>query len=122
MFSTMKVTLAFALLLILASSVTWTAQPSLAQTKFKSGISGRVTDLNGSVVVDAWISITRRSTKKVVHQVKTDQIGEYSVDLEPDIYEVEAEAAGFKKVKRKYIPVQSEGRNIVDFVLGPQEN
>ena len=37
-------------------------------------------------------------------------------------YEVEADAAGFKKAKRNYIPVSSEGRNFVDFVLVPRED
>ena len=117
----MKITLIFALAIVFASSA-WTTKPSLAQTKFKSGISGRVTDVQGAMVADAWISVIRRSTRKVVHQVKTDETGEYAVDLEPDIYEVEADAHGFKKVKRKYIPVSSEGRNVVDFVLVPRED
>ena len=118
----MKVSLTLALVLILASSVTWTTQPSRAQEKFKSGISGRVTDLNGSVVVDASISFIRRSTKKVVYEVKTNNIGEYAVDLEPDLFVVEAEAVGFKKAKRRYISVESQGRNLVDFVLEPRED
>jgi hypothetical protein len=117
----MKVILVFALVVVFASSA-WTTQPSFAQEKFKSGISGRVTDLQGAVVFDAWIRVIRRSTKKVVHEVKTNESGEYAVDVEADVYEVEAEAVGFKKAKRKYIPVSSEARNLVDFVLVPAEN
>lgn len=115
-------TLIFALIIVLASIALSATTPSRAQEKFKSGIAGRVTDYSGAVVVDASISFIRRSTKKVVQQVRTNDIGEYAVDLEPDIYEVEAEAPGFKKVKRKYIPVQSEARSFVDFVLTPQED
>jgi hypothetical protein len=117
----MKVRLVFALAVVLVSSITWTTQPSLAQTKFKSGISGRVTDRNGAVVVTATVTLVARTTKKLVH-VKTNDVGEYAVDLEPDIYDVQAEAPGFKKAKRKYIPVQSEARSLVDFVLVPREN
>ena len=117
----MKVTLIFALVLVFASSVLWTTQPSLAQTKFKSGIAGRVTDPNGAVIVGATINLTGRTTKYVAH-VETNESGEYTADLEPELYDVEAEAPGFKKAKRKNIPVQQEARSLVDFMLVPKEN
>lgn len=114
----MKVTLVFALVVVVASFVLLET-PTLAQAKFKSGISGRVTDPRGAVVVDARIWIVSRTTKKGV-LVKTNDAGEYAVDLQDDIYDVEAEAPGFKKAKRKYIPVEN-GRNMVDFVLALKE-
>ena len=117
----MKILFVFVLALVLPLSVQWTTQPSLAQTKFKSGIAGRVTDPNGAVIFDASISLVGRTTKKVV-QVRTNDSGEYVADLEPEIYDVEAEAPGFKKAKRKYIPVQTQARSFVDFMLVPKEN
>lgn len=106
--------------LILSSWVLCETRPSLAQAKFKSGIAGRVTDPRGAVIVDARIWIVSRTTKKGV-LVKTNDIGEYTADLDPDVYDLEAEAPGFKKAKRKRIPVENEGRSLVDFMLGVKE-
>ena len=106
--------------LILSSLVLCENGPSLAQTKFKSGIAGRVTDQRGALIVDARIWIVSRTTKKGV-LVKTNDVGEYTADLDPDVYDLEAEAPGFKKGKRKYIPVENESRSIVDFTLGVKE-
>lgn len=114
----MKVSLVFALVVVIASSVLWETS-ALAQANFKSGISGRVTDPRGAVIFDARIWIVSRTTKKGV-LVKTNDAGEYAADLQADIYDVEAEAPGFKKAKRKYIPVEN-GRNMVDFVLALKE-
>lgn len=116
--SAMKVSLVFALVVVVASSV-MSKTSTLAQTKFKSGISGRVTDPRGAVVVDARIWIVSCTTKKGV-LVNTNDVGEYAADLPHDIYDVEAEAPGFKKAKRKNIPVEN-GRNMVDFVLAVKE-
>ena len=115
----MKVTLVFMLALVLPFSALLTTQPSLAQTKFKPGIAGRVTDPKGAVIVGANITVVGRTTKKPIYAT-TNDIGEYTVDLEPEIYDVQAEAAGFKKAKRKYIPVDNQGRNLVDFMLVPK--
>lgn len=114
----MKVALVFALVVLVASSVLLET-PTLAQTEFKSGISGRVTNPIGAVIVDARIWIVSRRTKKGV-LVKTNDVGEYAADLAEDVYDVEAEAPGFKKAKRKNIPV-TNGRNLVDFVLALKE-
>ena len=112
---------AFALVaLMLVTGVIGTnASDTSSQTKFKSGIAGRLTDPNGAVIAGATIRIIARSTKKVV-STKTDDRGEYTVDLHPDIYDVNAEAAGFKKARRKSIPVEREGRSFVDFMLEPR--
>lgn len=93
---------------------------SLVQTKFKSGISGRVTDPSGAVIVGASVHLVARATRRTV-SVNTNDSGEYAADLEPEIYDVEAEAAGFKKARRKYIPVQREARSFVDFMLEPEQ-
>ena len=95
------------------------ASGSRSQAKFRSGIAGRLTDQNGAVIAGATVRIIARSTKKLV-SIKTDDKGEYLADLEPDAYDVEADAAGFKKARRKSIPVQREARCYVDFVLEPK--
>ena len=95
------------------------ATNSLAQSKFKSGISGRVTDPSGALIVDVTVRLVGRTIKKIV-SVKTNDNGEYTADLEPELYDVEAEAGGFKKARRKYIPVQPEARSFVDFMLVPK--
>lgn len=117
----MKYVVALVLSSLLATSVVTTAgSVSRVSQKFRSGISGRTTDPNGAVVVGARIKIVARSTKTIVSQKSNDH-GEYVADLEPDVYDIEAEADGFKKAKRKSIPVLRESRSFVDFVLQPKE-
>lgn len=106
------------LLLVTGGLATDVASDTSAQTKFKSGIAGRLTDPNGAVIAGAAIRITARSTKKAV-STTTDDKGEYAVDLDPDVYDVDAEAPAFKKARRKSIPVEREGRSFVDFMLEP---
>jgi Carboxypeptidase regulatory-like domain len=110
----------FSILLVVGTGLGHATADSRAQTKFKAGISGRLTDPSGAVVVGANVSFIVRRTGNVVVTVKTNDSGEYAVDLEPGLYDVEADAGGFKKAKRKYIPVHSEGRSFVDFVLQPK--
>lgn len=92
---------------------------ALAQAKFKSGIAGRVTDPSGALILGATIRLVGHTTKTSV-SVKTNDSGEYTADLEPELYDVEAEAYGFKKAKRKNILVQPEARSFVDFMLEPK--
>ena len=42
-------------------------------------------------------------------------------DLDPGVYDVEAEAVGFKKAKRKSIEVLHGARSYVDFVMEVKE-
>jgi hypothetical protein len=113
----MKYLIAITLSLVL---VTWAStnarSHSRAAQKFRSGISGRVTDPNGAVVVGAKITIIAHSSNASVSRVSNDE-GQYAADLDPDVYDVFVDANGFKKAKRKSIPVEREGRNYVDFVL-----
>ena len=117
-FVTMKYLLAFALLgALIATTVSTNAvNHSPAVQKLRSGISGRVTDRNGAVVVGAKITIESRSSNSNVTRISSNE-GQYAADLEPDVYDVFAEASGFKKAKRQSVPVEREGRNYVDFVL-----
>ena len=95
------------------------ATNSPAQTKFKSGISGRVTDPTGAVIDGAIVRLVGHTTK-AIFTVKTGDTGEYTVDLEPELYDVEAEAPGMKKARRKNILVQFHARSFVDFMLEPK--
>ena len=117
----MKRSITFAMFLTLLVGIT---PPNLmghasSADKFKSGIAGRTTDPNGSVVVGVRIKITAASTKAVVSLKSNDQ-GEYVADLDPGVYDVEADADGFKKATRKSISVLRESRSFVDFVLEPK--
>lgn len=87
-----------------------------ASEKFRSGISGRITDPNGAVVVGARITIVSRSSQAIVSR-KANTEGAYAIDLEPDTYDVSVEAWGFKKATRKSIQVVRKSRPYVDFVL-----
>jgi len=113
----MKYLIAIVLSLVLASSASTNARShSRAVQKFPSGISGRITDPNGAVIVGARITIVSRSSQPMVSR-KSDDNGAYAADLKPDTYDVSVEAQGFKKARRKAIPVLHESRPYVDFVL-----
>jgi Carboxypeptidase regulatory-like domain len=84
--------------------------------KFRSGISGRITDPNGAVVVGAKITIVSRSSQAIVSR-KSNTEGAYAINLDPDTYDVSVEAWGFKKATRKSIQVVRGSRPHVDFVL-----
>lgn len=112
----MKYRISFATIMCALALVTIGASGQRATQTFHSGISGRVTDRNGAVVVRARITIVAGSSKQSVIRTTNDE-GQYVADLEPDIYDVSAEASGFKTVYRKSIPVSRESRSYVDFVL-----
>jgi hypothetical protein len=89
--------------------------------KFRSGISGRVTDTNGAVIVRARITIVARSTGGNLIRTTNDE-GQYVSDLDPDTYDVVAEANGFKTATRRSIPVFREAHSYVDFVLNQPDD
>ena len=72
------------------------------------------------MVVGARITIVGRSSQTSVIK-KSNVEGQYVADLDPDIYEVTAAAAGFKTTTRKSISVSRGSRSYVDFVLYPGE-
>src|SRR5438477_13073885 len=111
----MKHSLAFAISLVLlaASTATNRTNGSHVAQKFRSGIAGRLTDPNGAVVACATTRIVARSTNVAVMR-KSDARGEYVADLDPDTYDVEADAAGFDKVNRTSIPMLRDARSNVD--------
>jgi len=50
----------------------------------------------------------------------TDDEGRYIAGLDPDTYDVIAEATGFKAGYRKSIPIARDARSYVDFVLSEE--
>ena len=115
----MKYSIALALmLLIVAASLVRAggANRKHVRPKSRSGISGQVTDPNGSVVPGARIMIVSRSSQAIVSR-KANTEGAYAIDLDPDTYDMSVEAWGFKKAMRKSIHVVPKSRSHVDFVL-----
>lgn len=86
------------------------------EVPFPSGINGRVTDENGSVVVKARVVLIQRSDHSR-RQLGTNDNGEYEADLRADTYDVEVTKDGFKTAIRKAIKAPGDGRRYVDFVL-----
>jgi len=114
---TMKYFIAITLSLVFVACASTSARShSRAVQKFRSGISGRITDRNGAVVLGAKITIVAHSSNASVSRTSNDE-GQYAADLDPAIYDVFVDANGFKKASRRSIPVEREGRNYVDFVL-----
>jgi hypothetical protein len=118
MVSKMKhlITYAFSILLLAGVTAPDGLGRSMSGNQFPSGVAGRVTDRNGAVIAGARIRVTARSSKRVF-SFETDSKGEYVADLDPGVYDVEAEAAGFKKERRASIPVMREARSYIDFVM-----
>jgi len=118
----MKSLLALALssLVILVTVQSSVTKGRRVPAKLRSGIAGRITDQNGAVISGARITIVAHSSDASVVR-KSNGEGQYVADLDPDVYDVVAEANGFKTAKRKLIPVLRESRSYVDFVLDVAE-
>src|SRR5215813_308225 len=77
-------------------------------------IFGTVTDPSGAAVAGAKVTVTS-ATKGTVYDTTSNADGNYSVThLIPDIYNVKAEAAGFKSFETKSIPVSADAAARVD--------
>ena len=116
---TMKHLLALTLLLplvIVAFPASATNARGVPQ-KVRRGISGRITDPTGALVVGAKITIVGRSSRTTVVK-DTNARGEYAADLVPDTYDVTAAAPGFKTTTRTTGVVRGS-RSYMDFVLYP---
>ena len=108
--------LTFSLLLIVSFPVSATNTHGVSQ-KVRRGISGRITDPNGALVIGAKVTIVGRLSHTTV--VKTSNAkGQYAADLDPDTYDVTAGAPGFKTVTRTTGVVRGS-RSYMDFVLYP---
>src|SRR5271157_4808782 len=80
---------------------------------------GTVTDASGAVVPNAKLTITETQTG-IIHASKANESGNWTVpDLPPGVYEVDVEAAGFKKELRKDIALLVNTSTRVDIQLQP---
>ena len=116
---TMKCLLAltFSLLLVVVSFPASTTNAHGVSQKVRRGISGRITDPNGALVIGAKITIVGRLSHTTVVK-KSNAKGQYAADLDPDTYDVTAGAPGFKTVTRTTGVVRGS-RSYMDFVLYP---
>ena len=89
---------------------------AMAQTPTGT-IQGVVMDKTGAAVQGASITIVRTTTNEQ-HQATSDSAGRYSfVFVEPGVYNVTAEAKGFKSAKEDNVLVQVTETRPVDFKL-----
>jgi len=110
--------LTFSLLLVVVSFPVNATDAHGVSKKVRRGISGRITDPNGALVVGAKITIVARSSHTTV--IKTSNAeGQYAADLDPDTYDVVAAASGFKTATRRSTRVSRGSRSYLDFVLYP---
>jgi hypothetical protein len=80
-------------------------------------ISGVVNDPSGSVVPGVSISLINPSTN-AVRVVKTNESGLYVIPaIQPGLYTLRIETAGFRAIERKDIEVQVGSANRLDFIL-----
>ncbi len=69
-------------------------------------ITGFVTDTSGANIPDATVTVTETSTK-IVHITKSNGSGVFTVpQLNPGVYDVQVEKAGFSKALRSTITIQ----------------
>ena len=90
--------------------------PALAQTA-TAELSGNVTDSTGAAVANARITATNPSTG-FSREVRTNQSGAYLFTiLQPGIYNLSAEAPGFRKTVQNNIELQVNQRADVDIQM-----
>ena len=91
---------------------------SRAQTN-EGRILGTIRDSSGAVVVGAKVTVTNTG-KQVSRELVTNGTGEYvAPDLEPGLYTVAAEAAGFKTVISSVVRVEVTNDIRIDLQLQP---
>ena len=111
--SILKTRIGCALLVIALASSTL---PLSAQAIYGS-IYGQVTDQSGAAVPNATITVSDESKGTSV-QATSNQSGEYTVpNLIPDVYDVKAEAPGFRAVENNGVQVSADTSPKVDLKL-----
>src|SRR5688500_5443253 len=92
------------------------ALPAAAQSN-KGTITGTVTDPNGAVVKDAKVTVTNVADGQTREATSSDD-GTYSIPaLDPGVYRVTVEAAGFSQSVIEEVKVETAARQAVDVVL-----
>jgi hypothetical protein len=109
--------LTFSVLLGVVSFPVSAANAHGVSQKVRRGISGRITDPNGALIIGAKITIVGRSSQATVVK-NSNAKGQYAADLDPDTYDVTATAPGFKTATRSTGVVRGS-RSYMDFVLYP---
>ncbi len=90
----------------------------VAAEQYATGIAGRVTTSDGSIVVGAEIQVSQGKTKLAIKAV-TDSKGEYWLELKPGTYDISVDWPSWKPAKRKNINVEKNVKSTIDFVLQP---
>ncbi|HVX67754.1 MAG TPA: TonB-dependent receptor [Bryobacteraceae bacterium] len=80
-------------------------------------ISGRVTDATGAIVVGAKVTVRNAATGITTQSISSAEGLYTALQLIPGKYDVEAEAAGFKKELRSGLEVRVADRISLDLVL-----
>ncbi len=102
----------------LAVAVLATAGVAEAQIT-RGGIVGTVRDSSGGLVPGATVSTTNTATN-ATRTAQTDMLGFFSIEaLEPGVYDVVVELAGFTRVNTRSVAVRTASDTSVDVVLQP---
>jgi hypothetical protein len=84
---------------------------------FRATISGIVTDKSGAPVPNAKVTATQKSTNETTTQ-KSNQEGFFTLTyLMPSTYDIEVEAAGFKRLKRQDVSLMVADKVELQFPL-----
>src|SRR5438128_239948 len=93
---------------------------SVAQTN-RGGIRGTVADASGAVIPGAAVTITNLGTNQAV-KLTTSEEGTYSAtSLEPVVYNITVEVAGFKKAVINNIKVDTATNVTANVTMEPGE-
>src|SRR6185436_17065721 len=83
----------------------------------RGGITGTIVDSNGAVVAGATVTITNVGTNQVT-KLTTSEAGSYTAaSLEPVLYRITVEAAGFKKAVMGTVKVDTATTATVNITL-----
>jgi hypothetical protein len=90
---------------------------TLAAQDYRGSLSGRVSDASGAVVPGAVVTVMNEGTN-ARSTTRANEEGNYLVPLlDPAIYSVSVEAAGFKRINRTGVGVRTGDKLNLDFQL-----